>query len=313
VAVFNGVTGRVIKSSGTPLSNFASVSLEGTKVDKITGKGLSTEDFSTEEKSKLAALSPHYRGTYATTALVDSEVVDPVAGDYALVEVVGEPQQVSFWDATNDEWDHKVVEPMTGEEIATALFDTEDSATYAQETCRIFTDAEKVQLAQHESLIGSLNLNDLSKPYGAIYAFTTSIQTDTNFTTSSDGSSAYVPINSPGALVSTDILNFDNGGVTTGRLRYTAAVAKKFLINAVLSFSSAAVTARYYTALAKNGNIILETRQNIYTTVNTTNNTVSMTGIVTLGLNDYLEIHVANATGTEAMNVRSMAISTVAI
>ena len=153
VAVFNGVTGRVIKSSGTPLSNYASVSLVATKVDKVTGKGLSTEDFSTEEKSKLAALSPRYRGTYATTALVDSEVVDPVAGDYALVEVVGEPQQVSFWDATNDEWDHKVVEPMTGEEIVEALFATEDSAGYTQETCRIFTDTDKVLLAQIKTLL----------------------------------------------------------------------------------------------------------------------------------------------------------------
>jgi hypothetical protein len=148
VAVFDGITGKLLKDGGQPLSNYASVSLVATKVDKVTGKGLSTEDFSTEEKSKLAALSPHYRGTYTSTALVASEVVAPVAGDYALVEVLGEPQQVSFWDETNDQWDHKIVEPMTGEEIATALFDTEDSAGYTQETCRIFTDDDKVFLEQ---------------------------------------------------------------------------------------------------------------------------------------------------------------------
>lgn len=47
---------------------FASKSDLDTKVDKVTGKGLSTEDYTTAEKSKLAALPTNdtLQATYAT-------------------------------------------------------------------------------------------------------------------------------------------------------------------------------------------------------------------------------------------------------
>ena len=153
VAVFDGITGKLLKDGGQPLSNYASVSLVATKQDKETGKGLSQENFTTTLKNKLDGITYHYRGTYASTALVESEVTSPVAGDYALVEVVGEPQTVSFWDETNAAWDHKIAEPMTGQEIADVLFDTVDADEWDKDLCRIFTETEKSQLAALQSLV----------------------------------------------------------------------------------------------------------------------------------------------------------------
>ena len=78
IALFNGATGKVIKDSGVKLSdlpvkgtddNFVTdtqlsyIHAPGSDnqdlsglVEKVTGKGLSTEDYTTEEKSKLAGL-----------------------------------------------------------------------------------------------------------------------------------------------------------------------------------------------------------------------------------------------------------------
>lgn len=153
VAVFDGITGKLIKDGGQPLSNYASVSLVATKQDKETGKGLSTNDYTTVEKDKLATLSPHYRGTYASAALVLSEVATPIAGDYAFVGVVAEDLEVFFWDDTNSEWFSTTQAAMTGQQIADVLFDTEDSPSWSQETCRIFTESEKGQLAALQALV----------------------------------------------------------------------------------------------------------------------------------------------------------------
>lgn len=76
------------------------------KVDKIAGKGLSTEDFTTGEKNKLAGLQPaHYRGTFITLAALQAGVVTPTAGDYGDVDAgVGSDVQRYIWDATDTKW-----------------------------------------------------------------------------------------------------------------------------------------------------------------------------------------------------------------
>jgi hypothetical protein len=76
------------------------------KVDKVTGKGLSTEDYTTGEKAKLAGLQPgHYRGTFTTLAALQSGVTTPVAGDYGDVDAgVGSDVQRYIWDATDTKW-----------------------------------------------------------------------------------------------------------------------------------------------------------------------------------------------------------------
>ncbi|WAT30170.1 hypothetical protein [Pseudomonas sp. GXZC] len=76
------------------------------KVDKIAGKGLSTEDFTTGEKNKLAGLQPaHYRGTFISLAALQAGVSTPVAGDYGDVDAgVGADVQRFIWDASDIKW-----------------------------------------------------------------------------------------------------------------------------------------------------------------------------------------------------------------
>jgi len=94
---------RVTAAQGT--ADAAVISLDS-KVDKIPGKGLSTEDFTTSEKNKLAGLQPaHYRGTFITLAALQAGVVTPTAGDYGDVDAgVGSDVQRYIWDATDTKW-----------------------------------------------------------------------------------------------------------------------------------------------------------------------------------------------------------------
>lgn len=76
------------------------------KVDKVSGKGLSPEEYTADEKAKLAAIQPaHYRGTFTTLAALQAGVTSPVAGDYADVDAgVGSDVQRYIWDVTDSKW-----------------------------------------------------------------------------------------------------------------------------------------------------------------------------------------------------------------
>lgn len=312
VAVFDGLTGKLIKDGGQPLSNYASVSLVGTKQDSEAGKGLSQENFTTVLKDKLDGLSEHYRGTYASAALVASEIADPVAGDYAFVEVLGEDQVVLFWDDTNSEWSSKEPVQMTGQEIADVLFDTEDAAAWDKDTCRIFTETEKAQLAAIQSLVDSLGLSDLTKAYGTISAFSASGSPfpATTLAGASDGTTNLAIVNvSTGALLGSYAENFDNGGVTTGRLRYTGATTKKFLVNASICLSSALVSGSLLAGIAKNGVTVTESRQRVGWVTGSSSVTIHMTCVVEMSTNQYLELTVGNFSGSEDITVSSLVIS----
>jgi len=111
----NDGTGQDLRSGGQVINaNFAELdqrtaaaqSTADGKVDKQVGKGLSTEDFTTGEKNKLAGLQPgHYRGTFVTLAALQAGVTTPVAGDYADVDAgVGSDVQRYIWDATDSKW-----------------------------------------------------------------------------------------------------------------------------------------------------------------------------------------------------------------
>ena len=57
------------------------------KVDKVVGKGLSSEDYTAEEKAKLAGLeSSHFKGMFSSLVALEAAVLSPVAGDYADVD-----------------------------------------------------------------------------------------------------------------------------------------------------------------------------------------------------------------------------------
>jgi hypothetical protein len=76
------------------------------KVDKVAGKQLSQEDFTSTLRTKLVGLeSPNFRGTFTTFAAMVAEVASPVAGNYADVDAGAGSDVVRYiWDATDSEW-----------------------------------------------------------------------------------------------------------------------------------------------------------------------------------------------------------------
>lgn len=94
------------------------------KVDKITGKGLSTNDYTTTEKSKLASLSNYddtelrsLIGNTYTKSEVDTKIDEAVAG--------GDVDLSNYY--TKAETDSKVsgkVDKVTGKELSTNDFTT---------------------------------------------------------------------------------------------------------------------------------------------------------------------------------------------
>ncbi len=79
-------------------------SLSG-KVDKITGKGLSDENYSSTEKAKLATLSEHFVGVFASLAALQAAHPTGVDGNYATVESSGVPGVTYIWDTINAAWE----------------------------------------------------------------------------------------------------------------------------------------------------------------------------------------------------------------
>lgn len=76
------------------------------KVDKVAGKGLSSNDFTDDEKTKLADLeSSRFKGQYLSIAALEAAVTAPEAGDYANIDegsVAGVNRY--FWDTSLVAW-----------------------------------------------------------------------------------------------------------------------------------------------------------------------------------------------------------------
>ena len=76
------------------------------KVDKIEGKGLSTNDFTDPLKTKLEGLqSSHFRGTFVDLDALQAGVDAPVAGDYADVDGgAGRVVERYIYDSNDTSW-----------------------------------------------------------------------------------------------------------------------------------------------------------------------------------------------------------------
>ena len=74
------------------------------KVTAVIGYGLSSNDYTSIEKAKLAALNEHFVGVYASsTALIGAHPTGS-DGQYAIVESSGVTAVVWVWDTANTEW-----------------------------------------------------------------------------------------------------------------------------------------------------------------------------------------------------------------
>ena len=77
---------------------------EGNKVDKATGFGLSSNDYTSAEKTKLSNLSEHFVGVFSSSTALNTAHPTGADGQYATVESAGVPGVTYIWDSTNSEW-----------------------------------------------------------------------------------------------------------------------------------------------------------------------------------------------------------------
>lgn len=75
------------------------------KVDKVTGKQLSTNDYTSAEQTKLANLSEHYVGYYVSLSSLQSAHPTGLAGQYATVDSgTGSDAKQYIWDTNDSAW-----------------------------------------------------------------------------------------------------------------------------------------------------------------------------------------------------------------
>lgn len=135
-----GVLSGQYPNPGFAVPMATAAQLDG-KVDKVAGKGLSTNDLTDPLYDKLAGLEgTHWRGTFVSLAALEAGVTDPAAGDYADVDVVGEDVQRYIWDATDSEWvvQSGSVAPITAAQVKQLYESNPDT--------NAFTDSDEVKL-----------------------------------------------------------------------------------------------------------------------------------------------------------------------
>ncbi len=75
------------------------------KVDKVAGKGLSDENYTSAEKTKLAGLSLTYVGTYVDLTALETAYPTGQAGYEAIIDGgAGSDPQKAFWDVSDEQW-----------------------------------------------------------------------------------------------------------------------------------------------------------------------------------------------------------------
>jgi hypothetical protein len=171
----------VIKSSedrsftgltGSPIDNTALNDALIAKVDKVTGYQLSQQNYTTSEKTKLATLSEHFKGTYLTFAALVAANPNGSLGDYAYVDQgIGSPTKTYAWNADDSVWQQTTgpgsipdaTESLSGiVELATtaeALARTDDTrAMTALKTSSLILDEKKKVNYQ----INPISVNEVS-------------------------------------------------------------------------------------------------------------------------------------------------------
>ncbi|GAA4093126.1 hypothetical protein [Mucilaginibacter panaciglaebae] len=161
---FAGLSGEPGDNSGL------SVALDG-KVDKLTGYGLSQENYSSSEKNKLANLSEHFKGKYTSASALTTANASANPGDYAFVDTgIGTNSKMYIWDTDDNAWilssgditpDATEITPGLVElaTIAEALARTDDQrAMTALKTIGLILDEKKNVFYQ----IAPVSLNEVS-------------------------------------------------------------------------------------------------------------------------------------------------------
>jgi len=113
------------------------------KVNFISGKGLSTNDYTTAEKTKLGTLdTASFRGSFVSLAALTSGVTNPRAGDYAFVDNSGTPALFYIWRTSDNTWQ------LGTSSSSPALTPAQVKTSYeSNANTNAYVDADKAKLA----------------------------------------------------------------------------------------------------------------------------------------------------------------------
>lgn len=307
VVLFDGTTGKLLKDSTRTVGYFASRAyVDATFVVKSGTKVLTDVNFSSGDKSKLdsLSLSGAFFGEFADETTLNASSGVKLPGAYA---VVLSPPNLFFWNTDTELWTTTETAAMSGSEIATAVFNSTDSASYSQSTCRIFTTAFKTMLESHDAILNSSGFGTVAA-YGSLSYFNATGAALT-FAGASDGSTNMVKADVPSTVDATT-LRFDNGGTNNGRLRYTGSTTQVFKVTAHISEKGASGDDLVF-GIAKNGSVLPNSRILNKGSNSAGVSTVCLECLVSLALNDYVEAFVGNMTDTTSTSVLVLNISAV--
>lgn len=128
--------------------------------------------------------------------------------------------------------------------------------------------------------------------------------TNLSITTASDGTDNFVHLNP--VTVSEGLEMFDNNGVDDGHLRYTGRDTKYFQIDSSISITPVTSNDSFVFALAVNDAVVNSSRVIFKSRTNTDVDTISLHDTFELSEGDTVCVFVANTTGTDDINVKSL-------
>lgn len=200
-----------IDDSGTGVEDLWSasklISELSNKVDKVAGKGLSTEDFTTTLKNKLDGLEgSKFVGQYASLANLQTAHPTADVGQYAYVDAgVGEPVQKYIWDSNDNEWTGPLT---TGDQTPAQI-----KQLYEQNAdTNAFTDSEKADVASNTAARHTQGTDDRLDAGGAneVSAADLADHLANHPETSPGGNPNAIQFNDGGAFGGSDDHIFDN-------------------------------------------------------------------------------------------------------
>lgn len=309
LVAFNGTTGKIIKDAGLLINDVFTTTAAANKVDKVTGKGLSTNDFTDVLKAKLdASTAENFRGTYASFVALTTAVPAGNPGDYANVVTFGSDMIQYTWDDVNAVWvSLNSVAALDGQDIADILYNTTDAAGYDKDTNRIFTTADKAAVDGAASLeyVNGLALTaGIIAPAYAAFAYFDLTGTLVSIAGISDGTSNLVKVAPVTTLNPASVL-FTSPAAA--RLTYTGTETRGFVATFNLSMLGTA-SAKYVIVLSKNGSYLPDSRILVGYGATPLVSSVSNTVLLSMATNDYIEVFIGNVTDTNDPTVNAVTL-----
>lgn len=205
-----------------------------------------------------------------------------------------------------------IVVGVTGTAISAALTETSISATVEQSPISVNVSGygSHATLSNldyagsgHSGFQQSVDDARLELPMGEISYFNTT-GTSAVIVSQSNGTTNMVKAAPPTSLMNDK--EFDNGGANNGRLRYTGAITRTFHVACTISISPVAANDVFVFGVAKNGNVLPSSKVILQSINASQPRSTAMHVMVSLELNDYLEMYVGNMTDTDDCKVLSL-------